>query len=701
MTSGFFRRRADLAVWLLTAFAASVLLQLPALDRLDRLDLDVLHLLRSTLPARTYETPSPVAVVAIDEASHQAPGLKGIPRVLWTPEIAAVQDAVLSAGAIALGWDIILPNASARFIGDNRYDAPLLRSMLRWGRREGKIVLGEAYFGDELVSPHRGYLIAAGGAGTVRQLALSVEPDGVVRDLPGFIDIRGDDGSLSRVPALAGELAARYLGGTLEQPPRDAVLNMPADPAAIPLFSFADIVACAEAGNTDYLERHFRDRVVLLGVVLDVEDRRLAPNRFSAPADFAGAPEQCGGDVSRTERTARATVPGVMIHAAAVDNLVRQSWMTPPGLGPRLATVLMASLIAGMLAMTIAPRASVAATIAIGLAWSAIAAVAFRAQLWLPLIDVWVALLVGWSAMFVYRTQTVERARATMRRSFSRYLDEKLINEIVETGKVPELGGERRRMTVLFSDIVAFSTLSEVVDPPEIVRFLNIYFRLVGDEIKRNGGIIERFIGDSVVAVFGAPIDDTDHARNGVLCALGMVETVRRNAERFGVPPGFEVAVRIGVNSGDMTVGNVGAENRFTYTVMGDSVNLAARLETAGKQLGTDILVGSATRALTADLVEYREVDRLRVVGRDEPETVYEPLGPKGEVPGDLLARRDAYHDALDAIRRRDFATARSTLERLSEEGDRVSARTLERLALLEADPPGPDWDGVTSLTRK
>jgi adenylate cyclase len=688
----------DLIAWPAIALTVFCVLILPWFDPLDRLDVDIVHATRTMVPFENAPLNPVVAVVAIDEKTYRTPPFVGLPKTLWTPQIAAVQNKVLGAGAKTFAWDIILPTSAAKYVADKRFDMPLLKSLAKWGRKNSKIVLGEFNVGGDVIRPNRALLLAAGGTKNLRSLALNPDKDGVVRTLPGFVEVTAVDGKTQKVAAIAGELASRAMGREMPPPPEDAVLKFPSDPAQIPVHSFADLVAC---GDDDYLTAHFKDKVVLFGAVLEIEDRKLATNRFVAPADFTGAPDGCTGSPPEVGRASRSLYPGVIIHAAAVDNLVRGAYAIPLSPPSRALVVLAFALLATLLAMRLGTWTSAGIVVLISVCWTVLVTAVFEGGTLLPLIDGLLALVLGWSGGFAYRFWVVDRERATVRASFSRYLDQNLIDDIVESGAVPDLGGERRTMTVFFSDIAAFSSLSESMSPSELVAFLNVYFEVISREIKRHDGIIERFVGDAVVALFGAPIPNDDHALNGVRCALAINTALEASQERFGLPDGKRVATRIGVNTGDMVVGNVGAENRFTYTVMGDCVNLAARLESGGKQFGTEILVGEDTRSACGDLIEFRNVDKVRVVGRDKPVELYQPLGIVDDVSDRSLHIKARYEEALANIRAVEFPAARTILETLAAEGDMVSTKTLERLAVLEADPPGPDWDGVINLGSK
>jgi class 3 adenylate cyclase len=213
--------------------------------------------------------------------------------------------------------------------------------------------------------------------------------------------------------------------------------------------------------------------------------------------------------------------------------------------------------------------------------------------------------------------------------------------------------------------------------------------------IESYGGFVDKYIGDAVIGVFGAPLKDPDHAQHAVEAALDCQRRLALMQETFGLPGNPEIVTRIGINTGQMLVGNIGSARRFNYTVMGDAVNLAARLESANKLLGTTILVSDTTRDLCGGNIFFREIDRIRVVGRDTPATVYQPMDTAGDQ--DRLQQFDL---ALSVYRTGNFAEAEVAFRHLAESGDPVAAKFRGRAEDLRKNPP-EEWKGVTDLDSK
>lgn len=294
------------------------------------------------------------------------------------------------------------------------------------------------------------------------------------------------------------------------------------------------------------------------------------------------------------------------------------------------------------------------------------------------------------------------REKERIRDTFGQYVDPRIVKSLLENRMLADKG-ERQLMTVFFSDLEGFTRMCEGLTPDAAVRFLNRYFSLMSDVIRSQQGIVDKYIGDSVMAFWGPPFTDSaDHAR---LCCIAALEQMREmDAFRAGLPDLFgvrhglpEVNVRMGIASGEVTVGNIGSETSRGYTVIGDTVNLASRLEQANKFYGTRILVSAATRELAGDTLAFREIDSLRVVGKQEPVRVYELMDYAESLSEAGRQLAQAYESALALYRKQDWDGAttafRESLERVP--ADRPSQVMLERIDSFRGSPPDAGWDGV------
>jgi adenylate cyclase len=295
---------------------------------------------------------------------------------------------------------------------------------------------------------------------------------------------------------------------------------------------------------------------------------------------------------------------------------------------------------------------------------------------------------------------SVDRMKASLR-SFGHYVPTDLVRRLLAHGEEAELGGEIRRLTIYFSDIANFTTISEGLDPDRLVDAVGRYLELMTGTITRCGGTVDKFIGDGIMAFFNAPEELPDHPRLACLAAL---EGQRMLAEMAAATPRGEPVfrTRIGLGLGEVLVGNVGTPQRFAYTLLGDEVNLASRLEGLNKLYGTMIIASGTVMDETGDGLEWRRLDRVAVKGRRQGTLICELLGPKGEVAADILAARDIYEQALDAYFARQFDRAGDLFDEAMRlrPGDLAAAMMRERAHELADDPP-LTWDGVHVMEEK
>lgn len=295
------------------------------------------------------------------------------------------------------------------------------------------------------------------------------------------------------------------------------------------------------------------------------------------------------------------------------------------------------------------------------------------------------------------------RAKERIREKLGKYIDPRIADQIIDRTGAAGTVGERQVMTVMFTDMKGFTSISENLLPTTLVKLLNRYLELMSAPVSANSGVIDKYVGDAVMAFWGPPFcDPASQAARACAAALAQLEAlVQLQAElpeilgiRRGLP---ELGVRAGIATGDVVVGNIGSSVAQGYTVVGDTVNLSSRLESLNKAYGTGILVCDATWAGARSEFEGREVDTIRVVGKDNPVRCYEVLGRRGAVDAAILAMRDHFEAGLAAYRSRRNAEARDAFRRALEcvPGDACSAVFIRRLDEMERTPLPPGWDGV------
>jgi len=324
-------------------------------------------------------------------------------------------------------------------------------------------------------------------------------------------------------------------------------------------------------------------------------------------------------------------------------------------------------------------------------------------HLWLNTVTPIMALIVGYTGITADQFLRERKSKKFIQGAFSRYLSPKVIQQIVANPDLLKLGGEKRVMTAFFSDVAGFTTISEKLEPQQIVALLNDYLTLMTDIIHQLDGTVDKFEGDAIIAFWGAPVPIENHAELCVRAAIRMQAVSAQTQARWKQEWGVELVTRMGVNTGPMVVGNMGSKERMDYTMMGDAVNLAARLEGANKYYGSRVMVSQFTHDQVRGKFLFREVDRARVQGKKEAISLYEAIA---EIESATEAQRRAvegFNEALAAFRAREFERAREMFTALfeaSEKKDAASALYVNRCRQLAAMPPPEEWDMVYDLAK-
>ena len=400
------------------------------------------------------------------------------------------------------------------------------------------------------------------------------------------------------------------------------------------------------------------------------------------------------------------TFPGVEVHANIVDSILANKFIGRPYYWAwlfELGVMLLFALLFGW-AIHRLPAAYSAFIIVLFVAGFLIIdryylfAAGHVIRSVLPLSEALVIILV----CYVFRYFTEERERIKIRHMFGHYLNDDIIRELEDDPDKMKLGGDRKELTILFSDIAGFTSISEHLPPDELTKLLNQYLTPMTHIVFECQGLLDKYIGDAVMALFGTPHEE-DHALRACEAACRMQHTIRELGPLWASHGIENFQARVGLNTGMVSVGNMGSEIRFDYTVIGDAVNLAARLEGINKQYNTSICISQFTYARVKGRVIARELDRVRVKGKQEPVTIFELIS-LGTPDSHQQKWIDAFEEALDAYRHQQWETAATLFETvgtLREEPDPPSEVYLRRVAMLSQNPPGEDWDGVWTMTTK
>ena len=364
---------------------------------------------------------------------------------------------------------------------------------------------------------------------------------------------------------------------------------------------------------------------------------------------------------------------GLEFFLLLVIAVIAALWL--PRLGPVAALFLISGIVLGLAALNL-------------WMWSSL-------MLVIPLATVLGYTLVASFLHITYGFFVEQRNKRHLSTVFGQYIPPSLVEEIDETGEEISLEGETREMSVLFSDVRSFTTISEGLDARELTQMMNEFLTPFTGAIQEQRGTIDKYMGDCVMAFWGAPLPDEDHAHHAVTSAFAMLRAVHELDEPFAAKGWPSIRVGVGIASGPMNVGNMGSEFRVAYTVMGDTVNLGSRLEGLTKQYGVDILVNERTTELAKDFA-YREIDLVRVKGKTEPAAIYEPLGIASALGDDIISELEVYTSALGAYRERRFDEAESTFRNLKQRTDATLYNVyLDRIEQFRREAPPGDWDGV------
>jgi adenylate cyclase len=517
---------------------------------------------------------------------------------------------------------------------------------------------------------------AARGAGNVLFLP---DKDGIFRRLPlasfyqgelipsisvALADFEGGGRNISSVPVdSSGRMIIRYYGpaGTYKR------------------YSIASIInswALIEEGKEPQVPpSEFAGKTVLIG--------------SNAPGILDNRPTPLSG-----------ACPGAEIHATVLDNLLRKDFIRFPPPAVFIIFLVFISLLTAIGASFLRKVRELIVFFIFCLAVPCAAVwLAFRSGYWLDFVVPEFAVAAGFLGASLLNYSVEGKQRRFIKSVFQHYLSPDVIERVIENPALLQLGGEKREITSFFSDVAGFTAISEALAPEELVNLLNEFLSELTDIILSSGGTLDKYEGDAIIAFWNAPLDQPDHALRACRTALSCQKRLAELQPRFLEKYGRAVSMRIGLNSGAAVVGNMGSTRRFDYTAMGDTINLAARLEGACKQYKVPILIGETTFRLVKDDIAAREVDIIRVVGKARPVAVYEIIAEKSGLTPEEKERLRLYEEAREAYIRRDWERAAVLFGKIG--SDALAAIYKERCDGLKTSPPAEDWDGVFHLKSK
>jgi len=667
------------------------------------------------LNARNSPASDEIVLVAVDQGSLKAAQGQGInwpwPRQMYAP----IVQFLASSGARAVAFDIVFTEPSAYGMEDDQLFAAALKENghvflpIFLSREERPHPAWEQKLVDRIALPLQDqsealgspYLsseppiqILADSTQGLGNVAIPPDPDGIYRRLPLVFSYR-DHWIPSLGLAVFRHLSTRGPDAWAKDGLDLGGLHVPLDHQRTFLLSYYNggqdfrrfsafnliqsFQALQDGSKPIYSPEVFRDKVVFVG--------------YTAPGLFDLKPTPI-----------KSLNPGMAIHATLLANLLYKDFRVRIS---RPAAMALAAGVAVGIGMTVmlVPGLWQLALITLSLAGGLFlfTVLAFRQNAWIDAILLAASLGLSFAMSTTFSYATEGRQRRQIKQAFSHYMSDLLIQDLLRHPDKLRLGGDKRVLTVFFSDLAGFTSLSEKLSPEEVVTLLNRYLTAMTDIILASGGLIDKYEGDAIMAFWGAPLPQEDHAARACQAALdnqARLAELRKEFTQSGLPP---LHARIGINTGAMIIGNMGSSQRFDFTVMGDSVNLASRLEGAGKEYGTRITISEDTYRQASEHVEVRELDLLRVKGKEMPVRIYELLARKGELDERMKKVRDLFADGLVHYRQQEWPEAISSYQRiLALEPDDGPAKTfIQRCERFRQTPPPAEWDGVYRLTTK
>jgi adenylate cyclase len=452
------------------------------------------------------------------------------------------------------------------------------------------------------------------------------------------------------------------------------LLNYLGPPKTFPHYSITDILK----GKLDM--GTFKDKIVLVGATaVGLYDLRITP--FST------------------------NYPGLEIHATVVDNILKQRFLNKP----KWTSIydLLVVIFLGVLTGLILPRLNAIRGMFFALGLFILHIIIARwlfvsFSIWINIVYPILALLLIYTILTVYRYITEERERKKIRGAFSYYVSSSVVNEMLKYPDRLKLGGDKKDLSVLFSDIRGFTTISEGLTPEDLVHLLNEYLTVMTDIVFKHDGTLDKYMGDAIMAIYGAPLDQPDHPARACHSALDMMNALKKLNEKWILEGKKPMDIGIGINTGMMMVGNMGSDQRFDYTVMGDAVNLGSRLEGANKNYKTNILLSEFTYERVKDEFVCMEIDSVRVKGKTQPVKIYQ-LHAHKRVPETRDKAIFYFHRGLQLYKKQEWDEAIKLFKGVWQLDNEIFAANvyIERCKNLKADPPGPDWDGFYTMKTK
>jgi len=532
-------------------------------------------------------------------------------------------------------------------------------------------------------------------------LSFDVEPDGTIRQLPLVVKSHR---RLKKKPLFFPPFSMRileeFLDGTMlfkvNEMGVEKVLIDAEDPIVIP-------VNAQGALSVNYLGPQKTFPNYSISEIINAPSGTLS-EKLKGKIVLIGATAKGLLDIRKTPFDP--VMPGIEIHATIIDNILQRNFIYEPDWAEfaEICFMILIGIASTLIYINIKPAHA-------PLYWVGFSTMLFGINHWFfTSKGFWLSnlypqlehLLVS-ASLIIYRYTSDEKQKRYIRDIFGQYVTPKVIDDLIENSEDLKLGGEERELTAYFSDIAGFSTIAEKLTPTQFVSYLNEYLTEMTEILLKHDGTLDKYDGDAIKAFFGAPVYFEDHAKRACWVGIEMQERLNELRVEWEKEDKPEFQTRIGINTGDMVIGNFGSETRKNYGMNGDSVNLAARLEGVNKQYRTQSIISQSTYEQAKDFIEVRELDRIQVVGRKIPVVIYELLAKKGELNENFKQILPSFNQGLEHYKNQRWQEAMEAFNQVLEldSNDGPSLTYLERCLHFSNNPPPKDWNGVFTLTKK
>ena len=603
--------RKLVAVAALTLVAAAVVFALDLgglLRPVDHKVYDGLFYLRAKTGLKENLPPTPLSLVVVDDRTIDDEIFQSRPKVLWNEFFSTVILGLAESGAKVIGLDFLLPEKPWDNLFPD-YSRIWLKAFGLAKYKGAPVVTGLTEIAGKRRTPDPRYVQII-GLDHFGSFNLTTDQDDFIRRQRLFYPSK--DNPADGLDSLAFVLA-RTFKPDLTLPADEIFIDYDTNPNPFPIYSMVDIYRRILSGDWANLRQYFQGRIVLVG-----ETDTSTPDRHATPLYYLAS-----GALYNT--------PGVVVHAHTVRTLLNGRFFKKTPWAGRLAIYLALAGLISILTIFGPPRGLWVFTPGLVLVCAGLTLAAFTRYLILPLAGAWLALAVAQVLSFSYRHGVVDREKRKIRRIFQRYLPPRVVEEILATHDQDFLQGENKELCLMFTDIRSFTTYSENKSPAEVVSRLNEYFEAMSKIIMAEGGVVDKFLGDGIMAFFGAFDQERSPSLAGARAALLMLEELARLNRKWAAAGEETFRIGIGLHTGPVKIGNIGSENKMEYTVIGDAVNLASRLQDKTKVLGEEIVMSEEVFLDLGDVALAEDRGFEDIKGRSRSR-VYALKGLKGEL---------------------------------------------------------------------